>query len=155
MKRNIQEANRQLTKKQREVINKETDDLAKEVYGDSYGQEDKATAERYNLDGYKNDVDIKGGPFSVGNAKLSPDTLIINFTSAFGCPSASQCPITQAACYAVAGENRLKDTRSKNINQRERQSLLQKKDFLELFLVRKQEMLRILHLEYLMVSVVL
>ena len=51
----------------------------------------------------------------MGNQKLSPDTLIINFTSAFGCPSAKDCPITQAACYAVAGENRLTDTRKKNI----------------------------------------
>lgn len=111
----ILEKSRNLTNKQKSAINKETDDLAREVYGDEYGEPDEDVANKYKLDGYRKDADIKGGPFSVGNQKLSPDTLIINFTSAFGCPSAKDCPITQAACYAVAGENRLTDTRKKNI----------------------------------------
>ena len=111
----ILEKIRILTNKQKSAINKETDDLAREVYGDEYGEPDEEVANKYKLDGYRKDADIKGGPFSVGNQKLSLDTLIINFTSAFGCPSAKDCPITQAACYAVAGENRLTDTRKKNI----------------------------------------
>jgi hypothetical protein len=106
---------RKLSQSVKDKINKETDDLARELYGKDYGQENQNIANMYNLKGYKNDVDVKGGPFSVGNEKLSPDTLIINFTSAFGCPSAGMCPITQAACYAVAGENRLEGTRSKNV----------------------------------------
>ena len=111
----IKEEQRNLPKKSMDKIIKATDNVARKVYGKEYGKENPNIAKYYNLPGYKNDVDIKSGPFSVGNAKLSPDTLIINFTSAFACPSASQCPVTQAACYAVAGENRLKDTRSKNV----------------------------------------
>lgn len=63
----------------------------------------------------KFDVDIPTGLFSVGNRKLSDDTLIINFSSALGCPSMQVCPITQKACYAVAVENRLPFTRRKNL----------------------------------------
>ena len=111
----IKEAQRNIPKSLKDRINKASDDFAREVYGDEYGKENKAWADFYNLPGYKNDMDIAGGPFSVGNAKLSPDTLIINFTSAFACPSAGMCPVTQAACYAVAGENRLEKTRSKNV----------------------------------------
>ena len=111
----IKEEQRNLPAKLKDKVNKATEDFAKEMYGKEHGEENNNIANMYNIPGYKNDADIKGGPFSVGNAKLSPDTLVINFTSAFGCPSATQCPVTQAACYAVAGENRLKDTRSKNV----------------------------------------
>ena len=112
---NFDEEGRTLSDKQKEAVFNAGQDLAKEIYGDDFGKADTDTAERYNLPNYTKDADVKTGIFSVGNAKLSPDTLIINFTSAFGCPSAVQCPISQAACYAVAGENRLKDTRSKNV----------------------------------------
>ena len=101
--------------KEKEAVYNAGQDLANDVYGDSFEKPNKLIDKYYNLPGYKNDADIKGGLFSVGNAKLSPDTLIINFTSAFACPSATQCPVGQAACYAVAGENRLADTRSKNV----------------------------------------
>ena len=111
----LDEEARKIGKKEIDKIRQAQDDLAKDVYGDEYGKEDKDTAERYKLDGYKNDADIKGGLFSIGNQKLSPDTLIINFTSAFGCPSAVMCPMGQASCYAVAGENRLSGTRNKNV----------------------------------------
>lgn len=109
------EEGRKLPAKAQKTIYDAGQDLAKDVYGDEFGKDDTDTAERYRIDNYKKDADIKGGLFSVGNQKLSPDTLIINFTSAFGCPSAVQCPISQAACYAVAGENRLTGTRNKNV----------------------------------------
>lgn len=111
----VEEDSRNLSAKNKQAVYNAGQELARDVYRDEFGTDDIDTAERYKLDGYKKDADIKSGLFSVGNAKLSPDTLIINFTSAFGCPSAVQCPISQAACYAVAGENRLKDTRSKNV----------------------------------------
>lgn len=111
----IGEESRNLSAKQKNIVYNAGQDLARDVYGDDFEASDEDTAERYDLKGYTKDANIKGGLFSVGNAKLSPDTLIINFTSAFGCPSAVQCPISQAACYAVAGENRLADTRSKNV----------------------------------------
>ena len=111
----LDEASRSLNQKQKEYVYNLGQDYAKDVYGDEFDTEDEKTAEHYKLPGYKKNVDIKGGMFSVGNQKLSPDTLIINFTAAFTCPSRRECPVTQCACYAVAGENRLKDTRSKNI----------------------------------------
>jgi len=109
------EEDRKLTKGQKQTIYDASQELASDVYGDKFGKENKKLGDFYNIPNYKDDADIKGGLFSVGNQKLSPDTLIINFTSAFACPSREQCPISQCACYAVAGENRLKGTRAKNV----------------------------------------
>ena len=109
------EEGRNLSKSQKDAVYNAGQKLASDVYGDKFGKENQRLGDFYNIQNYKDDADIKSGLFSVGNQKLSPDTLIINFTSAFACPSREQCPISQCACYAVAGENRLKDTRSKNV----------------------------------------
>lgn len=112
------EEDRKLPANSMNRIKSAMDKYARQVYGDKYGQKnDKQTAMYFPKGDAEiyNNADIKSGIFSVGNAKLSPDTLIINFTSALGCPSMNDCPITQRACYAVAGENRLKDTRRKNL----------------------------------------
>lgn len=109
---------RKLSKKSMNLIKKATDDFARDVYGDDYDKYDEKRTEMYFPKGeaeIRNNANIATGLFSIGNDKLSNDTLIINFTSALGCPSMNDCPITQQACYAVAGENRLKDTRRKNI----------------------------------------
>jgi len=112
---NFGEEARNLTKKEKDIVYNAGQNYAADVYKDEFGKEDTKVADDYNLPGYKKDADIKSGLFSVGNAKLSPDTLIINFTSAFGCPSRRLCPVGQCSCYAVASENRLKDVRSKNV----------------------------------------
>ena len=112
------EEDRKLPANSMNRIKSAMDKYARQVYGDKYGQKnDKQTAIYFPKGDAEiyNNADIKSGIFSVGNTKLSPDTLIINFTSALGCPSMNDCPITQRACYAVAGENRLKDTRRKNL----------------------------------------
>lgn len=110
---------RQLPQKSMNIIQQAMDDYAKQVYGDKYGQLNDKQTQMYFPDGkreIKYDADIASGLFSISNAKLADDaTLIINFTSALGCPSMNDCPITQKACYAVAGENRLPDTRRKNL----------------------------------------
>lgn len=93
-------------------------EFARQVYGVLYGKRNDKHSNIYFPKGEAevyNNADVAGGLFSIGNAKLSSDTLIINFTSALGCPSMNDCPITQKACYAVAGENRLKNTRRKNL----------------------------------------
>lgn len=68
--------------------------------------------------GANKEVDItslpKTGLFSLGNSKLSPDTLIIDFTSAIKCPSKGLCPMAQASCYAVKDENQYIDTLRKH-----------------------------------------
>ena len=99
-------------------IQKAMDDYARKVYGDEYGKRNDFHSDYYFPNGENevfNDANIKSGLFAIGNQKLSDDTLIINFTSALGCPSMNDCPMSQEVCYAVAAENRLKDVRRKNI----------------------------------------
>lgn len=103
-----------LPKKVKDIIKPAEDAYAKKVFGDKYGKKNDALS-RYEMDIY-NDADVKGGLFSLGNTKLADGhTLIINFTSALGCPSMNACPVTQQACYAIAGENRFKNTKRKNL----------------------------------------
>ena len=111
---NISDEGRQLPKKAFEKVRDLTRSVSQELYGDRYGAEDEYATKKYQVS-VTNDGEIATGLFSIGNAKLSDDTLIINFTSALGCPSLAMCPVTQKACYAVAGENRLPDVRRKNL----------------------------------------
>lgn len=111
---NISDEGRQLPKKAFEKVRDLTRSVSQELYGDKYGAEDEYATKKYQVS-VTNDGEIATGLFSIGNAKLSDDTLIINFTSALGCPSLAICPVTQKACYAVAGENRLPDVRRKNL----------------------------------------
>ena len=114
----IDEASRNLPKTVKDKINQASGDLAQRLYGQDYGKPNDRLNTAYNLKGNHqvvNNGQFNSGPFVVGNGKLSPDTLIINFTSALGCPSAKDCPVSQMVCYAVAGENRLDDTRKKNL----------------------------------------
>lgn len=93
------------------------DDLEKKLYGDNLGSIDKLNTQKYELDNNPviKTMQFQSGLFSIGNAKLSDDTLIINFTSALKCPSVEVCPVTQLACYAVASEMRLPNVRRKNL----------------------------------------
>lgn len=111
---NSDEASRSLPKKLATRISAEADDVARYLYGDDYGKTNTTLSDKYGVE-INNDANIASGLFSLGNAKLSDDTLIINFTSALRCPSLGMCPVTQKACYAVAGENRLPDLRRKNL----------------------------------------
>lgn len=111
---NISDEGRQLPKSAFEKVRDLTRTVSQELYGDRYGAEDEYATKKYQVS-VTNDGEIATGLFSIGNAKLSDDTLIINFTSALGCPSLAMCPVTQKACYAVAGENRLPDVRRKNL----------------------------------------
>lgn len=105
------------TKAYKEKILPMLDNLGKKLYGDKLGTTNDVQTEKFQLSNnpIMNDIQIKTGLFSIGNAKLSDDTLIINFTSALQCPSLMVCPVTQNACYAVAGEMRLPDVRRKNL----------------------------------------
>ena len=120
-KNKIDEASRSLPQNVKAEIDKASDDLARQIYGDEYNKPNDRLNQMYDLEGgardsrVMNNARFSSGPFTVGNGKLSPDTLIINFTSALGCPSAKDCPVSQMVCYAVAGENRLADTRKKNL----------------------------------------
>ena len=111
---NIADEARALPKKAAQKIKAHTDTILRDLYGDKFGTKDEEKSEVYNVS-VTYDGEIATGLFSIGNAKLSDDTLIINFTSALGCPSMNICPVSQTACYAVAGENRLKDVRRKNL----------------------------------------
>lgn len=124
MKKLLSEESQSLTDRQKEIILALQDEWAREVFGKDYHEENDENAyDKKMTDLFfngtsvklKNNLNISGGMFSIGNQKLSKDTLIINFTSALGCPSINDCPISQKACYAVAGEVRLKDTRRKHL----------------------------------------
>lgn len=93
------------------------DDLGKKLYGDELDNIDVLNTQKYELENNPvlKTIQFQSGLFSIGNAKLSDDTLIINFTSALKCPSVEMCPVTQMACYAVASEIRLPNVRRKNI----------------------------------------
>lgn len=115
---NNQEEARHLPEKSLNRVKDAMDKYAKEVFGDKYDQRNDKLSNTYFPKGdaeIYNNADIPSGIFSIGNQKLDNQTLIINFSSALGCPSMNDCPITQKACYAVAGENRLKDVRRKNL----------------------------------------
>ena len=119
IKENNQQEDRHLPKNSLNRVKNAADQYAKQVFGDAYGKRKDFLSDVYFPEGdgeVYNNVDIATGPFSIGNQKLADgQTLIINFTSALCCPSINDCPISQKACYAVAGENRLKDSRRKNL----------------------------------------
>lgn len=111
---NLEDEARALPKKAADKIKTHTNDVLKGLYGDKFGTKDERSSYVYGVN-VTYDGEISTGLFSIGNAKLSDDTLIINFTSALECPSMQVCPVAQKACYAVAGENRLPDARRKNL----------------------------------------
>lgn len=118
LKENIEEA-RNITnqKAYKQKVQPLIDKLSSKLYGDELGTINDKQTEQFGLSKNPviNDMQLKTGLFSIGNAKLSDDTLIINFTSALQCPSITVCPVTQMACYAVAGEVRLPNVRKKNL----------------------------------------
>lgn len=118
LKENIEEA-RNITnqKAYKQKVQPLIDKLSSKLYGDELGTVNDKQTEQFGLtkNPVINDMQLKTGLFSIGNAKLSDDTLIINFTSALQCPSVTVCPVSQMACYAVAGEVRLPNVRKKNL----------------------------------------
>jgi hypothetical protein len=100
------------------IIRDKEEELRKKLFSpEELGKTNISQTKQYQLNDYpvKNDIQLASGLFSIGNAKLSDDTIIINFTSALECPSVGLCPVTQMACYAVAGEMRLPTVRRKNL----------------------------------------
>ena len=123
LKENLENEGRNVTnlKSYKEKIQPMLDKLGRELYGDEFGtiNQDKTTQFQLEKVPLTNDLQLATGLFSVGNAKLSDDTLIINFTSGLQCPSVALCPVTQKACYAVAGELRIPEVRRKNLKVQE------------------------------------
>lgn len=111
---NVEDEGRSLSKRQSNIIKPHVEKIAKDLYGNKYGKRDNRASDIYKVE-VTYDGEIATGLFSLGNSKLSDDTMIINFSSALECPSLCVCPITQKACYAVAGETRFKDSRRKNL----------------------------------------
>ena len=119
LKENLENEGRNITnlKAYKDKIQPVIDSLGKDLYGDEFGTVNNDMTNKYGLEKapITNDIQLASGLFSIGNAKLSDDTLIINFTSALKCPSVTVCPVTQQACYAVAGELRIPEVRRKNL----------------------------------------
>lgn len=98
------------------------DKLLQSVYGDDYHAENIKGTNLLRVPEKRRDTDpIRYGDypvngfFSVGNAKLPKDTMIIDFTSAHHCPSITFCPVSSLVCYAGRGEDRFSEKMRKNI----------------------------------------
>lgn len=61
--------------------------------------------DRYMKSKYGINLDVPNITFSNGNGKLPKNTLIINFTTAIGCPAWNEC-LVKHACYARQTEKR-------------------------------------------------
>ena len=117
-KTNLYQLNEDLNKAEAAAYEK----LLRRVYGNDYNAVNtKGTNLLRVPEKQKNDAPVLYGDypvsgfFSVGNAKLPNDTMVIDFTSAHGCPSIKFCPVSSLVCYAGRGEDRFKDKMRKNI----------------------------------------
>lgn len=91
----------------------------------------KALAEKLAKNGME--LEIKGKTFSYGNSKVPENTLIINLTSAFNCPSKEngECQWGKR-CYAHGTETQYKDTEYRNLRNQHTLGLLSVKEILRL-----------------------
>lgn len=79
------------------------------------------------------DLEIKGKTFSYGNTKVPENTLVINLTSAFNCPSKlnGECKWGKR-CYAHKTENRYDKTEARNLRNQTALPELSVKEILKL-----------------------
>ena len=77
------------------------------------------------------ELEVKGDVFVYGNHKLPADTMIVNLTSAFNCPSLN-CPLRQGVCYAGKGEKQYKDSELRNLRNQYTFQYLSVKEILQL-----------------------
>lgn len=75
----------------------------------------QAIIDSYMTHVYGIDFEMPNSPFTQGNAKLPSTSLVINFTSAHGCPSWNEC-LVKHACYARTSEQGYKNLWRKNDN---------------------------------------
>lgn len=109
----------------------EYEKLLRSVYGDNYNTVNTRGTNLLRVpEKRKNEPPVlygdypTNGFFSVGNAKLPNDTMIIDFTSAHHCPSITFCPVSSLVCYAGRGEDRFKDKMRKNLEIEDLTSML-------------------------------
>ena len=77
------------------------------------------------------ELEVKGDVFVYGNHKLPADTMIVNLTSAFNCPSLN-CPLRQGVCYAGKGEKQYKHSELRNLRNQYTFEYLTVKEILQL-----------------------
>jgi hypothetical protein len=81
---------------------------------------------------YGMEVEIKGKTFSYGNSKVPENTLIVNLTSAFNCPSKNGDCQWGKRCYAHKSEIQYKDTEYRNLRNQHVLKMLTVKELLQL-----------------------
>ena len=86
------------------------------------------------LANYGMEVEIKGKTFSYGNSKVPENTLIINLTSAFNCPSMKNgdCKWGRERCYAHDTETQYDKTEYRNLRNQHFLKMLTPKEILQL-----------------------
>lgn len=82
---------------------------------------------------YGMEVELKGKTFAYGNSKVPENTLIINLTSAFNCPSkeAGECQWGKR-CYAHGTETQYDNTEYRNLRNQHTLGMLSIKELLQL-----------------------
>ena len=81
---------------------------------------------------YGMEVEIKGKTFSYGNTKVPENTLVVNLTTAFNCPSKNGDCQWGKRCYAHQTEVQYKDTEYRNLRNQHTLGMLSVKELLEL-----------------------
>lgn len=81
---------------------------------------------------YGMEVEIKGKTFSYGNTKVPENTLVVNLTSAFNCPSKNGDCAWGKRCYAHQTEVQYKDTEYRNLRNQHTLGMLSVKELLQL-----------------------
>ena len=143
----IDNIQRELTKKQREKTNADRFSLDKLGYHNvNPNAENDVDAVNYNTinkaiskskeSGIENtqlgevDNSVRGKVFSYGNKKLPASTMIFNLTTAKNCPS-KLCKVAEY-CYAKKGENRFIEVFLRNLRNKIMLENISLKDFLKL-----------------------
>lgn len=106
-----------------QMLGKSPDDITKEDFnsGDTFSiikaDYERKLVQKILDNAYGLSLQVMGGEdgkvFSMGNAKLPTDSLIINFTSAHRCLAWNDC-LVKYACYARTSEHGYKDLLAKN-----------------------------------------
>lgn len=79
------------------------------------------------------ELEVSGKCFSYGNAKLPEDTMIVNITSAWNCPSIKNCAFGKSeTCYGMGGEKRYNRTQLRNLRMQHAYQYMSAKELLKL-----------------------
>lgn len=79
------------------------------------------------------ELEVSGKSFAYGNSKLPENTMIVNITSAWNCPSIKNCAFGKSeTCYGMSGEKRYNRTQLRNLRMQHAYQYMSAKELLKL-----------------------